>query len=112
MSLARVLIQPLQGWALRGVTQGRRCANPGLYDGNPFRVAREMRELRSRLSDEVTDDGRQYAQKNDGSGDHGGDFQDGPHGFVIWKTSSLGDFNFLPVADWSSAVERSLCRVF
>jgi hypothetical protein len=40
MSRVPVLIQPLQGWARRYFTQGRRrCANPGLYDGNPFRVA-------------------------------------------------------------------------
>jgi len=33
VSLAPVLIQPLQGWALPGLTQGRRCrANPGLND--------------------------------------------------------------------------------
>ena len=33
-------IQPLQGWVLLPSTQGRRgCANPGLYDCNPFRVA-------------------------------------------------------------------------
>jgi hypothetical protein len=34
------LIQPLQGWALLCLTQGRRCCvNPGLSDHNPFRVA-------------------------------------------------------------------------
>ena len=33
-------VQPLQGWVLLPSTQGRRrCANPGLYDCNPFRVA-------------------------------------------------------------------------
>jgi len=35
-----VLLQPLQGWLERKVTQGRRCyANPGLSAHNPFRVA-------------------------------------------------------------------------
>ena len=33
-------IQPLQGWADRKTTQGRRCyANPGLNDHNPVGVA-------------------------------------------------------------------------
>ncbi len=33
-------IQPFQGWPLSGDTQGRRwCANPGLSEGNPFRIA-------------------------------------------------------------------------
>jgi hypothetical protein len=35
------LIQPFQGWGLDDLTQGRRWrANPGLYDRNPFSVAR------------------------------------------------------------------------
>ncbi len=34
------LIQPLQGWIRRKLTQGRPCwANPGLNDSNPFGVA-------------------------------------------------------------------------
>ena len=36
---ASSVIQPLQGWPLGGITQGRRwCANPGLSDHNPFGV--------------------------------------------------------------------------
>ena len=41
MSLALVLIQPLQGWLLCGYFQGSRCCgNPSLYDHNPFGVAK------------------------------------------------------------------------
>jgi hypothetical protein len=37
------LIQPLAGWHEVKSTQGRRCcANPGLYDSNPYRIAEAL----------------------------------------------------------------------
>jgi hypothetical protein len=68
MSLALAVIQPLQGWALPGFTQGRRCcANPGLNDSNPFRVAEagQAMELLRQLGSQTPAEGSKF--ENEGN---------------------------------------------
>ncbi len=57
-------IQPLQSWRLGGVIQGSRCcANPSLYDHNPFGVAERSAERVKPDENTPHQRGRDYPRK-------------------------------------------------